>query len=144
MRHREARWVNGLALMLVLSAALVMQGCMGQAVGNDQHDSEAAAEDPAIPVEAATVINDDVAAVYSGTATLEADEQATVVSQITGVVLEIYAEEGDFVEAGHDIVRQGTTVSSGHVHFDFLTRTRTAQHRGHIRIGQTKAQCHFG
>ncbi len=108
MKHREARWVNGLALILVLSAALAMQGCMGQAVGNDQHDSEAAAEDPAIPVEAVKVINDDVAAVYSGTATLEADEQATVVSQITGVVLEIYAEEGDFVEAGQVLARVET------------------------------------
>lgn len=108
MKHRKSRWVNGLELILVMSAALALQGCMGQAIGNEANDSQTAAEDPAIPVEAATVITDDVAAVYSGTATLEADEQATVVTQITGVVLEIYAEEGDFVEAGQVLARVET------------------------------------
>ncbi len=44
--------------------------------------------------------NGDMAAFYTGTATLEADKQALVVSQITGVVLKINAEEADFVEAG--------------------------------------------
>jgi len=41
-----------------------------------------------------------MAAYYSGTATLEADEQAVVVSQITGVVLKVNAEEADFVNTG--------------------------------------------
>lgn len=108
MKHPEARMVSGAALVLVLAAALTMQGCMSQAVGNDQEKSQSAAEDLAIPVEAATVVNEDVAAVYTGTATLEADEQATVVSQITGVVLEIHGEEGDFVEAGQVLARVET------------------------------------
>jgi membrane fusion protein (multidrug efflux system) len=89
-------------------AALAMQGCMNQANGDDIGDSQQGEEDLAIPVEAATVVNEDVAAVYSGTATLEADEQATVVSQITGVVLDIHAEEGDFVEAGQVLARVET------------------------------------
>jgi len=59
-------------------------------------------------VEAATVARGDVAAYYSGTATLEAEDQAVVVSQITGVVLEISAEEGDFVEAGQVLARVET------------------------------------
>jgi len=108
MKHPAARMASGVALVLVLAAALTMQGCMSQAVGNDPENSQSAAEDPAIPVEAATVINEDVAAVYTGTATLEADEQATVVSQITGVVLEIHGEEGDFVEAGQVLARVET------------------------------------
>lgn len=54
----------------------------------------------AIPVEAAMVSNSDMAAFYTGTATLEADQQAVVVAQITGVVLKINAEEADFVRAG--------------------------------------------
>jgi len=54
----------------------------------------------AIPVEAAIVSNSDMAAFYTGTATLEADQQAVVVAQITGVVLKINAEEADFVKAG--------------------------------------------
>lgn len=107
MKHSKAILVHGLGLVFLLSA-LAMQGCMSQANGSDGNDAQAETEDPAIPVEAATVVSEDVAAVYSGTATLEADEQATVVSQITGVVLEIFVEEGDFVEAGQVLARVET------------------------------------
>jgi RND family efflux transporter MFP subunit len=108
MKHRTTRLAPGLAAILMLSAALAMQGCMNQANGSDSDEAQAAADNPAIPVEAAKVVNEDVAAVYVGTATLEADEQATVVSQITGVVLEIYAEEGDYVDAGQVLARVET------------------------------------
>lgn len=107
MKHRIGSRLGtyaGLALLLVTLAGL--QGCMDHASGDDQTaDSE---KDPAIPVEAATVGTGDVAAFYSGTATLEADEQALVVSQITGVVLQISAEEGDFVKAGQVLARVET------------------------------------
>jgi RND family efflux transporter MFP subunit len=108
MKHPKAYPVKVLATILALSAALATQGCMNQANGSDANGAQSETEDPAIPVEAATVVNEDVAAVYSGTATLEADEQATVVSQITGVVLEIFAEEGDFVDAGQVLARVET------------------------------------
>jgi membrane fusion protein (multidrug efflux system) len=71
---------------------------MDQGKGEENQDEVEQAQ--AIPVEAATVSNNDMAARYTGTATLEADEQAIVVSQITGVVLKLNAEEADFVEAG--------------------------------------------
>lgn len=83
---------------------MALQGCMDHAAGNEEDESEA----PAIPVEAARVGQGDVPAIYSGTATLEADLQATVVSQITGVVLEVLAEEGDFVERGQVLARVET------------------------------------
>jgi len=86
-----------------LLVAVLLQGCWQQANGNVDKKSET--EAAAIPVEVATVREDDVAAYYSGTTTIEADEQATVVSQITGVVLEIHAEEGQFVEAGTVLAR---------------------------------------
>ena len=94
-------WKRFSWVMLILTA-LALQACMDHAAGNDRDAAQAAEaeQEPAIPVEASTVGTGDVAAFYSGTATLEADEQATVVAQITGVVLEISAEEGDFVEAG--------------------------------------------
>lgn len=91
---------------MVLFIVLLLQGCMGQAVGSEQE--AAVADDPSIPVEAAQVSIGDMAAIYSGTASLEADEQAVVVSQITGVVLQIHAEEGDFVEAGQVMARVET------------------------------------
>ncbi|MBT8060245.1 MAG: efflux RND transporter periplasmic adaptor subunit [Gammaproteobacteria bacterium] len=104
--NREFRVVcKGGVLVVILISALLAQGCMGRAIGSQEEEDQ---PEPAIPVEASEVSNDDVAAVYSGTASLEADEQATVVSQITGVVLEILAEEGDFVEAGAVLARVET------------------------------------
>ncbi len=85
---------------------LLLQGCMDKA--NGSIEAKKNAEEATIPVEVTTVANGDVAAFYSGTTTLEADEQATVVSQITGVVLEILAEEGDFVQAGKVLARVET------------------------------------
>lgn len=102
---RTSRWLAALCMAL---AVPLLQGCMDHAVGNDDGKAEAEAQDPAIPVEAATVASGDVAAYYSGTATLEADDQAVVVSQITGVVLETAAEEGDYVEAGQVLARVET------------------------------------
>ena len=106
MKNRGSRnALTGGLMAAAFALMLLMQGCMDQAVGSQQDEEKA---DPAIPVEAAEVSSGDVAAFYSGTATLEADEQATVVSQITGVVLEINAEEGDFVEAGQVLARVET------------------------------------
>ena len=68
--------------------------------GNGEESKDKTESALAIPVEAATVSNSDMAARYTGTATLEADKQAVVVSQITGVVLKLNAEEADFVKAG--------------------------------------------
>jgi len=95
-----------LLLSLLFMFALLLQGCMSQANGSEEQEEKA--EDPAIPVEAATVSVGDMAAFYSGTTTLEADVQAVVVSQITGVVLEIDSEEGDYVEAGQVLARVET------------------------------------
>ncbi len=97
---------NTVFLLVLLAFTVLIQGCMSQA--NGSVDKIATKKTLAIPVEAATVAQSDVAAFYSGTATLEADEQATVVSQITGVVLDIKAEEGDYVEAGQILVRVET------------------------------------
>jgi len=93
-RRSRPAWL----VLSLIASALLLQGCMKPANGEDKKDESEAAL--AIPVEAAVVSNSDMAAFYSGTATLEADKQALVVSQITGVVLKINAEEADFVEAG--------------------------------------------
>lgn len=96
---------SGSPLALAL-ACLLLQGCMDPANGSaDKQDKE---ELVTIPVEVTTVVNGDIAAFYSGTTTIESDEQATVVSQITGVVLEIHAEEGDFVQAGKVLAKVET------------------------------------
>lgn len=52
----------------------------------------------AIPVEVARVRIGRVDAIYSTTATLSAEEEATIVAKSRGIVMEIQAEEGDQVE----------------------------------------------
>lgn len=94
--------------LLLLALSLGLQGCMDHASGNQEKAAAEAEAEAAIPVEAARVGQGDIPAVYSGTATLEADQQATVVSQITGVVLEISAEEGDYVQQGQVLARVET------------------------------------
>lgn len=103
----SGRYIKSACLAAAIAVAALLQGCMEQANGSvdEQQASEAAM---AIPVEVATVAMGDVAAFYSGTTSLESDEQATVVSQITGVVLGIDAEEGDYVEAGTVLARVET------------------------------------
>ena len=93
MKLRVRNWLSlmGMSVPLVI-AVMFLQGCK-DGVGGEE-EAEAATE-LAIPVEAAEVSTSDMAAFYSGTATLEADEQAVVVSQITGVVLQINAQEAD-------------------------------------------------
>ena len=97
MNRRSRNALTGGMIAVIVSSMLLLQGCMDHAVGSQPEEEKV---DPAIPVEDAEVSSGDVAAFYSGTATLEADEQAVVVTQITGVVLEILVEEGDYVESG--------------------------------------------
>lgn len=58
-----------------------------------------------MPVEAATIEAGDIAAFFAGTATLEADAEALVVAKTGGVVMEIFAEEGQYVEAGQPLAQ---------------------------------------
>lgn len=109
--RRKVPLYSGILSAVVVTVMLALQGCMDQANGSNHPDTEQSEEKEeiaAIPVESAIVALGDVAAFYSGTATLEADRRAEVVSEITGVVLEIRAEEGDFVNAG-DVLAQVET-----------------------------------
>lgn len=102
---------SGILAAVTVTIMLALQGCMGQANGSDGSEQASAEEQEdiaAIPVEAAMVSLGNVAAFYSGTATLEAEQRAEVVSEITGVVLETIAEEGDFVNAGDVLARVET------------------------------------
>ncbi|HCD51366.1 MAG TPA: efflux transporter periplasmic adaptor subunit [Balneolaceae bacterium] len=58
-----------------------------------------------IPVEARDVLRGDISAYYSNTATLEAVEEAVIVSKVRGIVEEILVEEGDMVKKGQVIAR---------------------------------------
>ncbi len=92
---------------LLLSVALVAFGLSQSACSNDGQakDPEETEETPAVPVEAARVETGTIAAFYTGTASLEAEEEAMVVAKTGGVVKEIFVEEGRYVQAGAPLAR---------------------------------------
>ncbi len=95
-------------LATLLSLALISAGSLSLSAcgGSEAQAKEAPADTtPAIPVEAAAAQRSEVAATYSGTTTLEADQEAAVVAKVPGTVSEIYAEEGREVRAGEALAR---------------------------------------
>ncbi|CAN5322230.1 efflux RND transporter periplasmic adaptor subunit [soil metagenome] len=79
-------------LTVVLLCALAACG------GSD--DAGSASETSAIPVETVAASRGAIAAIWSGTATIEADSEADVPAKVGGEVIELRVEEGDSVEAG--------------------------------------------
>ena len=90
--------IGGLAAVLVL--LLTTASCKD---GNAEE--EKAAEEAVIPVEVQDINRGDVAAVYSGTAALEADQEAQVVAKVAGEIVELRVEEGQRVKAGDVLAR---------------------------------------
>jgi len=80
-----------IALPLLLAAVL-------SACGAEEEVKEE--EKYAVPVETTTVIQGDVSSFYSTTATLEAPQEANVVTRISGLIESINVEEGDRVTKG--------------------------------------------
>lgn len=97
--------------VLAVAISLALAGCGG---GEPAEGSETAAAEggkadekkvPAVPVEVATVGRNEISASYGGTASLEAPAEAQVVAKGSGVVLQIFVEEGDQVTAGQVLAR---------------------------------------
>lgn len=65
-------------------------------------------EEAAVPVEVADVRAGLIEAAYRGTATLEAEDEATVMAKTGGVIEQIVVEEGDRVRAGQVLARLET------------------------------------
>lgn len=98
------------AIALMAALALALGGCGGGASpdgGPRKADagSEKSKEKPPIPVEVAPVERRSIAASYTGTAALEAPNEAMVVAKTSGVLLRLMAEEGDQVRAGQVLAR---------------------------------------
>ena len=110
-----------LSLVWILVLSVLLTACGGQGSDDAAADDTTAAatdEDPAtedaaedeepetvIPVEVMSLHRGDVFAAYTGSGSLEAFEEATVVAKVGGEVLQIYVEEGDKVEAGQVLAR---------------------------------------
>jgi len=82
----------------VFVCAMLLGAC-GQ---NEQDEApeESEEETVAVPVEVAAPVRGDIAAVYSGTAPIEAFAEADVIAKVAGEVREIGVEEGDNVKQG--------------------------------------------
>jgi len=86
--------VTGVALLLVSS------GCGTEA--NSSPDTETT---PALPVEVATVERGPATARLTSTASLEAENEATVVARVGGVVEKVLVEEGQYVRASQPLAQ---------------------------------------
>ncbi|HUF10843.1 MAG TPA: efflux RND transporter periplasmic adaptor subunit [Rhodothermales bacterium] len=85
-----------MSLVLLYAAVNVGCGSDAQSAAPDESKEESAA----IPVETGVSRTGSIAAYFSGTATLEAEEEADVVAKASGVVQRLLVEEGDLVQAG--------------------------------------------
>ncbi|UCD36846.1 MAG: efflux RND transporter periplasmic adaptor subunit [Fidelibacterota bacterium] len=92
MRLRESR----LKLTLLLVTTLLYVGCSANAKPTTEEEKVEAA----LPVEVKTVQLGMIAAHFTGPVTLETEEDAQVVAKTSGVVKEIFAEEGQAVKKG--------------------------------------------
>ncbi len=94
-------------LQLLLLSALFLSLFVYLGCGNDSHSNPNNKKDEEIvvPVEIAAITIGDIAAYFTGTATIEAEDETEVVAKVGGVVEKILVEEGDYVKAGDVIAK---------------------------------------
>ena len=80
-------------IVISIAPALISCNTDGQSKDTTSKDTTAA-----IPVEKAEVTRGTISAYYNGTAALEAEVEAGIVSKVRGIVESIHVEEGDIVE----------------------------------------------
>jgi len=84
--------------------ALSLAACSGDEPAKSTED-ESKDESPAIPVEIARPSRGDIYATYTGTAPIEAYQDANVIAKVGGELIEIRVEEGDDVRIGQVLAR---------------------------------------
>src|SRR5262245_30407029 len=87
-----------LVALALLVSSCARDGVAGDASAKDKEAKEKAAA--AIPVEVAKPVRGQMLAMYSGTATLEAESDAEIKAKVGGEVRRILVEEGDAVKSG--------------------------------------------
>lgn len=86
--------------VFVTISTLIMIGCGGNSNADTDSKDDISV---AVPVEVATVESGDISAYFSGTASLEAEEETDVVAKVGGIVEKILVEEGDQVKANQTL-----------------------------------------
>lgn len=90
-----------MALNFLLFASSFSMSCGKNGAAKDNEEEEVIL----VPVEVAEVTQDDISAFLTGTATLEAEEEAEVVAKTSGIVEEIFVEEGLLVKKGQILAK---------------------------------------
>lgn len=90
----------------VRAAGAVLTLAMLSACGEAKQEEKK--EETAVPVEIGRVTVGPIDAAYRGTATLEAEDEATVLAKTSGVIEQILAEEGERVRSGQVLARLET------------------------------------
>jgi membrane fusion protein (multidrug efflux system) len=87
---------------MVAVAGLLAGGCSN---GKAKEKEGAGEKETTVPVEVQPLKRAEMIAVYSGTAPIEAHEEAMVVAKVGGEVRQIFVEEGDAVQSGQVLAR---------------------------------------
>lgn len=96
MKNTTFNVKNVFLLVTMMTGSLVLTGCNNA----EAVDEDKVAEVIAIPVEVASVTQGSISSNYVTTTVLEAKEEADVISKASGIIENLYVEEGQFVEAG--------------------------------------------
>jgi len=97
------RAITPIIAALTLTGSALLTGCgTGEASVTDKETILAATP---VPVEVAQPSRADIYATYAATATITSDADAPVVARVTGEVVELLVEEGDYVVAGQVLAR---------------------------------------
>ena len=105
MSKPDREQTNGHHALLLLVAVFVttLSTACSNGKAKDKNDEEA--ESAAVPVEVQAPRRAGMVAAYSGTAPIEAHEEAEVVAKVGGEVRQIFVEEGDIVKKGDVLAR---------------------------------------
>lgn len=99
------------SILLAIALTVALAGC-----SNSQDSPSVAEKKPeakaAQPVETARVEQGELTARYSATATLQAEHEAKLISEVPGTVLQLLVEEGDSVRKGQVLARLDAAHSS--------------------------------
>ena len=100
------------SFIFLVAFSLLVIGCGGKPdASEDQGDKQENGKEgekkevEAVPVEVISANNQTINANYSGTANLDAPNEAQVVAKSSGVMVSQIAEEGDYVQQGQVLAR---------------------------------------
>ena len=98
---------NRFWLALLLAAAALLLTACGSANGDSKNGEGKDAKEPvpAVPVEVAATRRAEMAAIYTGTAPVEAERKAFVMPKVKGEIRSVLADEGQRVREGQVLAR---------------------------------------